>query len=209
MLSGVPADVTVECDAVPAPASPTATDTCDPVPALTFAEVRIDGDCPNRYGLRRTWTATDRCGNARSTTQSITVVDTTPPVVTSGSDTLYCLWPPNHKYVCFDAASFAPHVTDNCGGTLTWQFVDCHSSQPDNDVADGNTVNDCTVAGDGQSFCVRSEWQGTKREGRFYDVTVVATDACGNNSNPTVIGRIHVPHDQRDERERDCMSPNP
>ena len=36
VLAGVPADVEVECDAVPAPAAVTATDTCDPAPSLEF-----------------------------------------------------------------------------------------------------------------------------------------------------------------------------
>jgi len=59
-LVGVPADRTVACDAVPAPAPVTATDACDPSPAVDFDEQRVDGDCPDRYVLVRTWTATER-----------------------------------------------------------------------------------------------------------------------------------------------------
>ncbi|RTL55892.1 MAG: hypothetical protein EKK37_18075, partial [Sphingobacteriales bacterium] len=40
VLSGVPADVTVECDAVPTAATPTATDNCDAAPVITYSEVR-------------------------------------------------------------------------------------------------------------------------------------------------------------------------
>ena len=80
-LSGVPADATVECDAVPAPASPSATDNCDLDPTIVYEQVRTDGACPSCYILTRTWTATDDCDNASSATQIITVQDTTPPAL--------------------------------------------------------------------------------------------------------------------------------
>ena len=85
-----PADVTVECDAVPAedPGAATATDNCDPTPSVTYdGEVRIDGTCDDGYVLERTWTATDHCGNADSCTQTITVQDTTDPVISCPADT--------------------------------------------------------------------------------------------------------------------------
>jgi hypothetical protein len=82
LLSGVPADVTVECDAVPDPAEPTATDNCDPSPVITLDEVRTDGTCSNNYTLTRTWTATDACGNSSSQSQVLTVTDTTAPAIT-------------------------------------------------------------------------------------------------------------------------------
>ncbi|MCB9234639.1 MAG: HYR domain-containing protein [Bacteroidia bacterium] len=47
VLSGVPADVTVECDAVPAPASVTATDNCSAV--VTFSEISSQGPVSNVY----------------------------------------------------------------------------------------------------------------------------------------------------------------
>ena len=50
-------------------------------------EVRIDGNCPHNYTLVRTWTATDRCGNNSSESQTITVQDTTPPVVSVADPT--------------------------------------------------------------------------------------------------------------------------
>src|SRR5204863_100269 len=114
VLANVPPDATVECDAVPPPdPSVTASDDCDPAPVLTFDERRIDGNCPGSYTLLRTWTAVDRCGNAASVTQTLTVVDTTPPVVPEGSSDLACLWPPNHKYVCFSEADFRVTPSDN------------------------------------------------------------------------------------------------
>jgi hypothetical protein len=79
VLSGVPANVTVECDSVPEPAVPTALDNCDADVDIVFSETRIDGDCPYNYTLSRTWTATDNCGNFDLQTQILTVQDTTAP----------------------------------------------------------------------------------------------------------------------------------
>ena len=84
-LAGVPDDAVVPCDAVPPPVSATASDNCDPSPRVTFAESRVDGDCPGTYVLRRAWTVTDRCGNTATATQVLRVVDTTPPVVEPGT----------------------------------------------------------------------------------------------------------------------------
>src|SRR5439155_258217 len=107
VLAGVPADETVECNAVPAPASPTATDNCDPAPAISYSEVRTDGNCADNYTLTRTWTATDRCGNASSLTQVITVRDTTKPVLHGV---------PADKTVECDSvpAAAQPTASDNC-----------------------------------------------------------------------------------------------
>ena len=53
VLSGVPADVTVECDAVPtAPAIGTvitATDNCDANPTITLNETTAPGSCAGSY----------------------------------------------------------------------------------------------------------------------------------------------------------------
>ncbi len=195
-----PPDVTVECDAVP-PAEPlVATDGCDPAPVVTFAETRRDGRCPSEYDLIRTWTATDRCGNATTVTQRVRVVDTTPPVI-SGDERL-CLWSPNHWTACFSPRDFHPEVRDACGGEVTWRFAGCASDQPEDALGDGAFAPDCFVSEDG-SFCVRSERQGMVAAGRRYGVLAVATDACGNSSAPTLIGDIWVPRDQREHP--DCL----
>ena len=81
-LHNVPADITVECDSVPAPATGvTASDNCDTGPVVSFAQVETNGSCAGRYTLTRTWTATDSCGNSRSQSQLVTVIDTTDPVL--------------------------------------------------------------------------------------------------------------------------------
>ena len=61
----------------------TATDTCDPDPAITYSDsFAPDPNCTYSGTLTRTWTATDGCGNPSSCDQIITIVDTTPPDIT-------------------------------------------------------------------------------------------------------------------------------
>jgi hypothetical protein len=109
VLSGCPADETVECDAVPTPAVLTATDNCDDDVTVVFDEVREDGPCPDSYTLTRTWTATDDCGNSSTCVQIITVEDTTPPVITdltaTGGDV---------DGACEFLVDFSASVSDNC-----------------------------------------------------------------------------------------------
>ena len=71
---------TVECDAVPAAVTLTATDNCDTPATVTASDSRTDGACPNSYAITRTWTATDCSGNTATATQIISVQDTRPPV---------------------------------------------------------------------------------------------------------------------------------
>jgi len=85
-FSNVPANITVECDAVPAAVAPTATDNCTDAVTPVLVETRVNGNCPDNYTLQRTWTATDECGNSNSVTQTVTVRDTTAPVVTVPAD---------------------------------------------------------------------------------------------------------------------------
>ncbi len=89
-LSGVPADVTAECNAVPLPPAPgviTGSDNCDESVDITFLETEIRDPNPancahwTNYVVRREWTATDNCGNSRTYTQMITVQDGTGPVL--------------------------------------------------------------------------------------------------------------------------------
>jgi hypothetical protein len=206
-LQGVPADVVAECDAVPAPAAVTASDGCDALPALALDERRVDGDCPGRWVLERTWSARDRCGNTSAATQVVTVVDTTPPRVEPSGADAYSLWPPNHEMRCFTLAHFAPALSDACSEPVTWRFAGCPSDQPDDAPedgvpgnGDGSTVGDCVVAPDGEGICVRAERLGggpTAEGGRRYEVLCVATDACGNASAAVGVARIHVPHSRR------------
>ncbi len=200
VLVGVPGDATVSCASVPPPAEVTAVDGCDPAPVVTLVERREDGSCQNEYRLIRTWTATDACGRTASASQVVQVVDDTPPVVVSAPSRA-CLWPPNHWMVCFGPEDFAPEIVDDCPGEISWRFAGCVSSQPENDLGDGDFAPDCVVE-DGR-ICVRAERQGIDPAGRTYGLFIVATDACGNASSPALAGNIYVPHDQ--SPHEDCL----
>ena len=108
-----PADVTVECDMVPVPGTPTVTDMCDMNPIIVFTTNTVSGSCANEYVITRTWTATDACGNVASDDQVITVQDNTFPTITG---TL-----PTDVTVECDAIPTAPVAgtdivgADNCG----------------------------------------------------------------------------------------------
>ncbi|WP_411032405.1 gliding motility-associated C-terminal domain-containing protein [Spongiimicrobium sp. 3-5] len=113
----LPADITVECDAVPAPETFTATDNCGTA-TVAFTETRTDGSCPSDYSLERTWTATDECGLTTVHIQTITVQDTTSPVFVG---TL----PADITVECDAQIPVAETLsaTDNCG-TATVAFTE-------------------------------------------------------------------------------------
>jgi len=197
-----PPDLQVECSQVESAPVVIAVSDCDPAPVVTLAEERIDGDCPNEYQLVRTWTAIDRCGRSAEARQVVSVVDTTPPVIRGL--TTACLWPPNHWMVCLAPSDFRIDVSDDCPGAVTWRFTGCHSDQPEDDLGDGHFMPDCIIGEDG-SICARAERQGTVPAGRHYGVLAVAIDACGNESDETLVGNIYVPHDQ--SPHENCLNP--
>jgi hypothetical protein len=205
-LIDVPGDISVECDAVPPPPTISATDACDPAPVVSFDETRVPGRCPNEYELMREWSARDRCGNIIAARQIVSVIDTTPPVLRA-QPSPGCIWPPNHKYLCFTDLAGLVEASDSCPGTVRLRAVGCRSDQPDDQQGsddrgingDGNTDDDCVVADDGSGFCVRSERLGQCKAGRTYGVTIDARDACGLIAE--IVVSLHVPHDQREHPE--------
>jgi len=105
------------------PASPTATDNCDDNVQIDYDEVRTNGPCSDSYTLTRTWTATDDCGNQTVETQTITVLDTTPPVLIGVPDdvTAEC-----------DSVPQPPTVTasDNCDDDVPVQYQETRTDAP-------------------------------------------------------------------------------
>ena len=77
VLSGVPGDTTLPCDAPPPVASVSVADACDPSPSLALQEVDTPNPCSRT--LQRTWTTQDACGNVASASQVITFVDGAAP----------------------------------------------------------------------------------------------------------------------------------
>ena len=134
-----PDDANVECDDIPAVGTPTATDNCDgDVDIVYDGETRIDGDCPDSYTLKRTWTATDNCGNSSSCTQTITVEDTKAPVITCPDDA---------NVECDDIPAVGtPTATDNCDGDV--DIVYDGETRIDGDCPDSYTLKRTWTATD-------------------------------------------------------------
>ncbi len=137
------ADITVQCYALPDLALPTATDNCDADVAVTFnGQTRTNGSCPNQYFLTRRWTAADNCGNTRSISQRITVIDTNRPFFTS--------FPANVTIQCSDPTPplASPTASDSCG-TASVVYV-------------GQTITTGTCA---NNFTIRRTWRATDQCG--------------------------------------------
>ena len=121
ILQNVPADVTVECsEDLPSGEGVTATDNCDAVVDIVFADVSSPGNCAQNYTIERTFRAYDDCGNETVATQIINVVDRTAPVFSTDNQASF-------EFSCDEvpAGSTAdvvnPTADDNCGlVTLTY-----------------------------------------------------------------------------------------
>lgn len=135
-----------------------------------------------------TVTATDSEGNETSCSSTITVEDTTPPVIVSASVSPKEIWPPNHKMV---PVRVTADVTDACSET-TWEIVSITSSQAEDAKGSGNTAPDWEITGDATAK-VRAERSGTNKAGRVYTITIEATDESGNVSEPATV-TVKVPH---------------
>ncbi|MBK7426092.1 MAG: hypothetical protein IPI60_03160 [Saprospiraceae bacterium] len=111
----VPANYTASCEETLTFENATATDNCG-IANVTESRDTIEGNCANRYLIVRTFTATDLCGNVATSTQTITVVDNTPPVNTN---------PPANVIVnCGDIIPvYVPTFTDNCDGPIDIQTI--------------------------------------------------------------------------------------
>ena len=190
-----PVDVKVEQetrDGTVVPLTATATDICD-------ADVEITSDAPAIFPLGTTtvtFTATDNAGNSASCSMTVTVEDTTPPVITPSGEQIV-LWPPNHKYRTVEISDCVISVTDICDagvGIDDIVITSVSSDEPENikGKGDGNTVDDIVIV-DSQTVELRAERQGAGN-GRVYTINFEVTDASGNTATGSCT--VWVPHDQ-------------
>ena len=135
-----------------------------------------------------TCSASDAAGNVASGQFTVTVQDTTAPVLASVSASQASLWPPNHQLI---RVSFAAAASDAVGASCA--IVSATSSEPDNGTGDGDTANDVQIAGALQAD-LRAE-RNPKGGGRTYTVSVRCTDAAGNVS-ATKSATVLVPKSQ-------------
>ncbi|MCC6461685.1 MAG: choice-of-anchor D domain-containing protein, partial [Saprospiraceae bacterium] len=111
-FSSVPANVTVQCNAIPAVGTATATDNCGGTVSVSYnGQSILAGSCPDSYTITRQWIATDACGNTKTATQLITVRDTKAPTFTSS--------PANITVQCSSIpAPGSATATDNCDASV-------------------------------------------------------------------------------------------
>jgi hypothetical protein len=119
-----PGDLTLECGASlnttpAATGTPTATDNCGPV-TITQTESVIQGACPSRYTIKRTWKATDVKGNSITKDQLINIVDTTAPQISCVSYTNF-----DANVVPASELHTGVTATDNCSssGAIIFELI--------------------------------------------------------------------------------------
>lgn len=135
---------------------------------------------------------TDNLGATDTDEVTITVVDTTAPVVTLRLSPAV-LWPPNHKMRDIHAIL---EIIEECDPTPVIELVSATSNEPDNGLGDGDTENDIQGAEFGSAdmdFSLRAERAGVGH-GRIYTVLYRVTDASGNST--LAEATIEVPHDR-------------
>lgn len=130
-IVGIPDDLSVECDAVPANVVPSVTDNCDDDLSISYTDSRVDGTCDDVYTIKRTYSVVDDCGNVRNEAWNVYVYDTTKPTLggSAGSETVDC---DNIPLPCIVEA------TDNCA---EYEIA----LVPDDDVIVQNCPNDYTI----------------------------------------------------------------
>lgn len=131
----------------------------------------------------------DSANNTASCSTRATVVDTTPPVITSATASPNSLWPPNHRMV---PITLTVRATDSCSRT-TWRITRVTSNEATNGLGDGDTAPDWQIMGD-HGLKLRAERSG-RGNGRVYTVTLQATDTSGNVSTTRNV-TIRVPKSQ-------------
>lgn len=174
ILVGVPADISLSCN-LPLPLVPvvTATDNCDSDVPVIYSSTTNGNPATGCYSVTRTWTATDNCGNTSSSSQIITVSDTTPPVLAGV--------PANSSISCTTAIPVPPAVTatDNCDAsvsvTMTPSFIGDPTTGCFTLVRTWTATDDCGNTATAVQSIVVFDNQGPVLVG----VPASATYACG------------------------------
>jgi len=154
VFTGVPADATVLCDAIPDVPTVTASDFCCGASAVTYNSTRFDGACADSFTLQRVWSTVDCAGNPASETQTITVI---PAPIT--------IEEPAHTTVEWDATLDRAAVIAN----LPALPAAYHN--------EGQVYETCTAHGLTRTATV-GEAQCNDRTYEIYQTWTVTSDAC-------------------------------
>ncbi|MBK8564653.1 MAG: gliding motility-associated C-terminal domain-containing protein [Saprospiraceae bacterium] len=163
-LVGVPDNATLACGA-PIPAAPivTATDACDSNVPVTMSQTVNGNPAIGCFSLTRTWTATDDCGNTATTSQTINLLDNTPPTLVGV--------PADQNYDCSTPVPAAPAVTAT-------DFCDANVSVSFNESFGGNTGTGC--------YTITRTWSASDDCGNGVSATQLIT--IFDNTPPALVG---------------------
>lgn len=173
----LPADITAEATSpagavvtYEATADENAPVVCNPASGSTFPLGTTTVNCSATNILNQTTTGSFH----------VTVVDTTPPTITSLTASPSNLWPDNHKLV---NVTLTGTTTDLVDTNPTLQILSVTSNQPIVQNSNPGQSPDVVITG-AMTLQLRAERTGGAD--RTYTITVKATDFSGNTSTATV-----------------------
>ena len=163
-----------------------ATDNCGRV-----SVARSGGPADNIFPVGTTllaYTATDAAGLTTTAVQQVTVIDDTPPVLSTVALDKSVLSPADHRMV---DVIVSYEASDNCREVTS--SIAVASDEPVDGIGDGRTSPDWEIV-DAHQVRLRAERSGLG-DGRVYAVAVTTVDAAGNHSTETA--SVTVPHGGR------------
>jgi serine protease len=128
-----------------------------------------------------TLTADDGNGGFASDTVVVTVLDVTPPSVSSAGASPSVIPVADHRIV---PVVISVSASDQCGGAFSCRVVNVTSNEPVDGLGDGDTSPDWEITGD-LTVQVRAERAGTGT-GRVYAITIACVDTSGNQTTSVV-----------------------
>ncbi len=121
--------------------------------------------------------AVDQAGNSTTGQFSVSVLDTTPPVISTLSPSEVVLWPPSHA---MRPVTIAASVADQVDQSVACGIAAVASNEPVEGLGDGDTSPDWVIDG-ALAVHLRAERSG-QADGRVYTISVRCTDDAGNSS---------------------------
>jgi len=162
-----PANMVLDCNiGATGTGTATATDNCVTNVTITSTDSILSVSCP--VIIKRTWTATDGCGNMSSCVQTITIQDTTKPVINAPAD--------KDTFICnADTLKFMVCATDNCSSVKLEKISGPGSL--------------CNITGPSPVCCTLKSFVSVSGT---YTFIFKATDTCSNMAFDTVVCKVKV-----------------
>jgi len=123
-------------------------------------------------------------GETATCSFSVYVFDCQPPVISTTSDSIKPLWPPNHEMI-----NVPIKYSDLCGNVYGYFYI--YSNEPESGLGDGDKSPDWQIV-DEHNILLRAERSG-KGMGREYYIDVYCYDDNWNFAYQQLI--VKVPHD--------------